>query len=43
MASDLLKLFGCVVGEVIREKRESREVRDGMASECVTGDRAEIS
>lgn len=32
-----------VAGELIREKRESREVREGAASGCVTGERAEMS
>lgn len=30
-------------GDVTREKRESRDVRDGMVSLWLTGDRAEIS
>lgn len=43
MASALSKLVERSAGDVIREKRESSEVRDGRASGCVTGERAEIS
>lgn len=32
-----------MAGELIREKRESSEVREGAASGCVTGERAEMS
>lgn len=39
----LSKLVERIAGDVMREKRESREVRDGAASGWWIGERAEIS
>lgn len=39
----LSKLVERMAGELRREKRESSEVREGAASWCVTGERAEMS
>lgn len=41
--SGFSKLLERMAGDMIREKRESREVRDGAASWCATGERAEMS
>lgn len=43
MGSGFSKLVDRMEGDAIREKRESSEVREGAASACITGERAEIS
>lgn len=43
MRSGRSKLVDRMDGELMRQKRESRDVREGAASACITGDRAEMS
>lgn len=43
MRSGRSKLVDRIVGELRRQKRESRDVREGAASACITGERAEMS
>jgi hypothetical protein len=43
MVSGLVKLVEWVADGVNREHRESREVREGPDSECIMGERADIS
>ena len=43
MRSGLSKLVDRMDGELMREKRESRDVRHGAASACITGERADMS
>jgi hypothetical protein len=43
MRSGLSKLLDRMEGELRRQKRESRDVREGAASAYITGERAEMS
>jgi hypothetical protein len=43
MRSGRLKSVDRIEGELRRQKRESRDVREGAASTCITGERAEMS